>query len=312
MDGGRTCQLQENLGTANGSAGRGNRRGQGCLRSEVPCPLRDTTMTPTAERGRRHLGTRITVTLLVGGAMGLTAVIPSCIGHPDSSAFLVTPMRDEQQSACSPEASRAIAILEAGLLNCQKLAGYTGELTVASRDGSGNTKPASTLAFAYRRNPLSIAIQWTRNPDRIDRLLYVPEAHDGKILVRPTGAVRVVFSRLELDPEGDLAQSGDFSIDDFGFEAVLERLLNEFRHVGEDTQVTLAWCGDRHPDVPATITKTDSAVRLSVRLHPTLLVPLYVEKTSNNGDLLFRCSYERIEFDPGLEDADFEPELYDL
>jgi hypothetical protein len=193
------------------------------------------------------------------------------------------------------------------------------------RVGGKLTKP-QTIKVLYREQPQSVHMTWIRNTDRVRRACYVKgrlvnERGEEEALIEPAGPIaRLFVGELKVPIHGPEARkSGRFTIDQFGFHAVLDRLLRENERYtalggvkwsyegtgavdGRPTHVLVrqlpyAGPGGDFPDA-----------RLVVHLDQEYLWPVAIHSFADRQERELLGSYvtTRVELNPGLTDGDFE------
>lgn len=127
-----------------------------------------------------------------------------------------------------------IELLRSGRERCARdVQGYSCVFLRQERLDGKLTAPQA-IRVLYREEPQSVYMIWGRDAVRVRRALYVRDRllnDDGEelALVEPAGAViRLFVSQVRVPIHGKEARkSGRFTIDQFGFLRVLDRILND-------------------------------------------------------------------------------------
>ena len=190
---------------------------------------------------------------------------------------------------------------------------------------NGQDKKEQEIRVKFLVKPYSVAMAWVRNAPMGDRVLYVEDQYDGKMLVRPSsGIIRNVLGikTVSRPPDGAEAMKSTLRpVNKFGFERGLVSLLNVYKEAkqrGELTKTSFGGYADvagrraivlvRYlppvNDYPAykTITYIDTE-------H---LVPICIEGFDWDEEFSCRYIYKDIKMNVGLTAADFRPEANDL
>ena len=152
---------------------------------------------------------------------------------------------------------------------------YTLTMTKEERIDGRVQKPEE-MEVAFREQPYSVALKWTRGARRAERAVYVAGEHDDKLLVRPTPAWSLVAraaGRLDkdgvaaIDVDGDDArQSGRFTIKEFGMYQGLARLFADWRAAQDRNALHVEYLGEQ--TVPETGGRTCYVLRRTRFLKP--------------------------------------------
>lgn len=218
-----------------------------------------------------------------------------------------------------------IALLEMCLENARQYNDYT--LTFIKQERiKGKLRDQQTVEAAFRRQPFSVAMRWTENAPKGDRVLYVEGMWNGKMLVRPTsGFLRgLVGGQVLRDPTGkEVMESTLRPVTMFGFENSLKGLLEVYR--------TAKRRGDLVEEFGGFAKIDDRPVLVLVRRLPAAanypsaktvtyidmeyLVPVMVEGydwTTPQPEFMCRYIFKDIRFNVGLPDDRFTPQANDM
>jgi hypothetical protein len=171
---------------------------------------------------------------------------------PVITAVRRVPLDDAQMERLARE--RPLAFVEECLLRYRdRVRGYTLTMSKQERIGGRLQKPG-LIRVAFREQPFSVALHWTHDAHRAERVLYVEGENDDKMLVVPAGAWRLaaqVAGRLEqgvmaVDVDGDDArQSGRFTIREFGMFKSLSRLYADWKAAQDRGALHVEYLGEQ-------------------------------------------------------------------
>jgi hypothetical protein len=119
----------------------------------------------------------------------------------------------------------------------------------------GQLQPPEEMEVAFREQPYSVWLRWTKGARRAERALFVEGQHDDKLLVRPTTKwywVARAAGRLDkdgvatIDVDGDDArQSGRFTIREFGMHLGLARLFADWKAARDRNALWVEYLGEQ-------------------------------------------------------------------
>jgi hypothetical protein len=153
--------------------------------------------------------------------------------------------------------------------------GYTLVMTKEERI-DGQLQTPEEMEVAFREQPYSVSLKWTKGARRAERTVYVTGQNDDKMLVRPTPKWRLVArlaGRLDkdgvarVDVDGDDArQSGRFTIKEFGMYQGLARLFADWKAARDRDALHVEYLGEKV--VPETGSRTCYVLRRTQFLKP--------------------------------------------
>jgi hypothetical protein len=89
---------------------------------------------------------------------------------------------------------------------------------------------AEEIDVCFREKPLSVRFSWTEGARKAAATLYVEGENDGKLLVKPNGAIASLAGIVKRDPEGsDAKKSGRYSLKEFGLKNSTLRALASWK-----------------------------------------------------------------------------------
>jgi Protein of unknown function (DUF1571) len=112
---------------------------------------------------------------------------------------------------CLRRYDREVSGYQATLLKCERL--------------NGKLHEQETIRVCFLEKPFSVLLHWTEGASQAQSALYVKDANDGKVLVRPAGLARFI-GIVDRDPEGTQARdSGRYLLTGFGIKIGTQRTL---------------------------------------------------------------------------------------
>lgn len=169
--------------------------------------------------------------------------------------------------------------------------------------------------------PFSLYLKFLKPQDVAGReVLFVEGANDGQMVVR-RGGKRFSFVTTHIDPQGDLAMTGNrYPITEFGIENLLYRLIETAqRDAGAECRVKLLPESkiDGHPTHGVIVTyasqeKYPDYREVRIFVDKELQLPIHYEcygwpaKGQNEPPLLEQYTYTKLVLNPGLTDEDFQ------
>lgn len=180
------------------------------------------------------------------------------------------------------------------------------------------------LKAAYRDRPFSVALTWTRNAPRGDRVLYVDEKYGGQMLVRPANKflrALVPGGTVTRDPESrEVMRSTLRPVTLFGFRKGLQSLLKVYRRARDAGDLRTEFGGYRQVAGRKALMlirylppgKGYPCHRTEIYIDVEYLLPTCIKGYNWEGQIDSRYVYKDLEFNVGLTDRDFLPENHDM
>ncbi|MGC9455146.1 MAG: DUF1571 domain-containing protein [Phycisphaerae bacterium] len=265
---------------------------------------------------------RLAVGLLLAGLFSVQCTQTSAWKDSD----VVTPVNGVALGENSPETVRKIdelartdhiALLEWCLENaCGRYRDYTCTFVKQERIG-GRLRDAQQIDVKFLAAPFSVAMLWTENPPIADRLIYVENKYNGKMLVRPTGILGGLVGTVTRDPTGeDVRRNTLRPVTLFGFVNALENLLDVYRQADQAGDLKTEFGGYAEVGGREVVKlvrylppKDDyPAHKTEVYIDLEYLVPICIEGRNWDDELSSRYVYKDIRFNVGLTEDDFRPE----
>jgi len=199
-------------------------------------------------------------------------------------------------------------LLETMIINYQnRVTDYTGTLSKQERVNGKLLKP-QTADFKFRNKPFSIFMQWTENPGKIDRLLFVKGQNKNKMVVHPTGIASFLKS-VERSPIcKEVFRANLRSCDKFGIRNMLQRLKTNSK-TAKTTYLGKTRVDNRPCIVIGAIVpmpdKPDEFKKMIITVDMTYRLPVSVISMDKNRNLISTYTYTDLKFNTNLTDADF-------
>ena len=189
----------------------------------------------------------------------------------------------------------------------------------------GKLTAQQAMRVHYLDDPRSVHMTWIRNVDRVSRAVYVEGQHVGEdgtelALVEPAGDIaRLLVPELKVPVHGEAARrSSRHTIDQFGFRAVLERIINDNRRFAEQGVLDCRFAGQGAVEgrptyvivrrLPYTGPEGEYPdARQVLHLDQEWLLPVAIYSYADEEERVLLGSYVTIgvELNPGLDDAVF-------
>jgi outer membrane lipoprotein-sorting protein len=196
---------------------------------------------------------------------------------------------------------------------------YTGTFYKQERI-RGKLGKEQTIAFKFKEKPYSIYMEWKKNSGATDKLLYVKDQNNNKMIVHPTGLLSWVRS-VKRNPGGkDARKSSLYTCDQFGFYYSMKRILKDNKLAKKSGDLKIKYIGLTKVHGRRCIAlerilpkkKGYSTARLIIKLDIEYLLPVALERYGWDNKLIFRNSFRDLKFNTGLKNEDFKPAVYGL
>ncbi len=217
-----------------------------------------------------------------------------------------------------------LALLEQAARRCQQqIRGYHCTFRKQERL-AGQLKTAQRVDVRYRAQPRSVYMHFREGIDEVRRCAWVAgRDRDGhgqeRARVEPAGAVlRLVCSEVKIPIRGEQARAASrHFIDDFGFHAVLQRLIADTRRFGPDVRWEHGGTGSvdgrptrilvRHLPYEGVGGRFPDALMI-VHLDAEWLAPVLIESYADprRATLLGRYATTSVQLNPTLTDDAFD------
>jgi hypothetical protein len=215
-----------------------------------------------------------------------------------------------------------IALLELCLRNCQDRYRDFQATFVKQERINGILGKEQWIEARYLDNPFSVALRWTHNAPRGDRVLYVEGRYDDRMLVRPSNAfLRALAPTVPRDPRGSEAMKSTLRpVSMFGFRRGMESLLAVYRQAQRNGDLKTESGGyskvagrnaiklirylPPKGDYPCFVTE--------IHIDLEYLLPVCIKGFDWDRRLSSRYVYKDLRINVGMTERDFMPEKNDL
>ncbi len=191
---------------------------------------------------------------------------------------------------------------------------------------NGRLNQPQQIAVTFRQSPLSIGMDWIRNPGRVRRIVYVKDRDRGpngaqRALVEPEGTLaRLVTRRFPIEIHSPTAQSASrYPIDQFGFRSTIDRLIRVCEKARQRGDLQLTFAADGEVDGRPTFvivrrlpyTGPDGMypdALLVIHLDREWLLPVAMHSYSDANGQFLLGSYviTKVRLNPKVNDSTFE------
>ncbi len=251
--------------------------------------------------------------------------LPAVCLAEDAQASLTTPMIDiglQQQRLALAKADPQ-KFLEEALNNYHKRVRDYTCLFVKQERLRGKLTKEQHIRVKFREAPFAVFMKWVKNPGRADRVLYVKGRHDNKVLVKPSGFLKILVpTHVKRAVDGpDAAKASRRRLSDFGFCNTLKLIrrdtaraekagdLLKFEYDGQgeiDGRKTFVF-ERRLPDK-----RKYSDQRLTMHVDQEWMVPVATRSYDGRGRLLGRYEYRDVKLNASLPWKEFTPKANGL
>jgi hypothetical protein len=231
------------------------------------------------------------------------------------TGFVLTPDQVIKLAQNDPERlfKRSLARFDATIYD------YTGLLYKQERI-RGKLGKEKVVEFKFKAEPYSILMQWIKNPGQIDKLLYVENKNDNKMLVHPTGLLSFVKSAKRDPYSKEVKRASLKTCTEFGFLKIIQELINEYHPEIGEPKVTTKYVNTfemydrKFIKLEQTIKNPQDGkdAKRTILYDIDLMIPIERQAYDSKGKLLYKYVYRDLRFNTGLTDEDFTPEANDL
>jgi len=182
---------------------------------------------------------------------------------------------------------------------------------------NGVLKPQQEMSVKFLDEPFSVSMRWIKNAPTADRVLFVKGKYNNMMLIKPKGFLGGLVGVVRRVPNSpDVMANTLKSITDFGFKNTIINLLKTYelaasRHEGVSKFVGYARLDGRKVLVLKRVLpprKDYPAKSITWYLDLEYFVPVGIEATDWNNNLIYSYFYKNIKFNVGLTPEDFTPQ----
>jgi len=180
----------------------------------------------------------------------------------------------------------------------------------------GELQNPETMHMKFREKPFSIRLKFV-TPDEGQDVTYVDGKYDGKIVVHPVGLLGVLCPTVKLSPTGDLAMKHSRRpITAGGFGNMLRLIIPQCETAQANGDLKLEYLGIRQEGGrPAYVFKRTlpqgknyPCYVLTVYIDQQFFLPIRSDAFNWDGSLISQYRYTNLVPNPGLTNADFDPD----
>ena len=184
----------------------------------------------------------------------------------------------------------------------------------------GTLAKTETMQMKFRAKTFSVYLKWVGDVSTGQEVLYVEGANDGKVAAHPSGILGIFFHKVMLDPAGKTALKHSRRPLTFaGMANMLHLAIPQCERAKANGDLTLTYEGLR--DLEGRPTYVFKRVLPQKDDYPCPVLILYVDRQFMvcvrtdaydwDGTLLSQYIYSDLKINPGLTDADFDPDNRD-
>ena len=210
-----------------------------------------------------------------------------------------------------------IKLLRQALENCRNnYRDYTCVFVKQERI-HGVLKPQQEMEVKFLDEPFSVSMRWIKNAPTAERILFVRGKYNNMMLVKPKGFLGNLLGVVRRAPNSpDVMANTLKPITDFGFENMIKNLLRTYelaasRHEGVSKFAGYARLDGRKVLVLKRVLPPREdypAKSITWYLDLEYFVPVGIEATDWNNNLIYSYFYKNIRFNVGLTPEDFTPQ----
>jgi hypothetical protein len=150
--------------------------------------------------------------------------------------------------AAAPQTA-PVAFLEESILRYQRdVTGFT--LTMQKQELiGGQLQKKEIVKAAFRDEPHCVYMEWLEGARKAERVLYVENENEGKMLVRPTPLLRKLAGDIvprEVD-SADARSSGRLTMNEFGLKKAMLRTLTGWQAAASHGTLHVEYLGEQSP-----------------------------------------------------------------
>jgi hypothetical protein len=229
------------------------------------------------------------------------------------------------------------AMIEARLQHLREVIDYECVLVKQELLSDGMSKEQE-IKIKFRHAPYSVYMEWQRNPGMAARVIYVkgrwPDMNATNLdereqaIAQPGVIARIFVKSIKQPIHGRLARnSSRKSIDDFGFEKTLDRLINVSEMAKSRGELTLDFRGEsRFDGRPVWVIRRVLPYTGEGGAYPDRTADIFIDKAYRvpvavycfsdegrwPGHLIAKYEYRGIRMGTGLTEKDFDPARYGM
>jgi len=254
------------------------------------------------------------VGLLAVIGMALSAEVTDRAG-PAPGASAVYPKDPAEMEKLAKQDPLALLLLSCRWSD-ERITDYTCRFQKVERIDGELRKP-EIMRMKFRCKPLSVYLKWTGELSKDQEVIYVEGANKGNAWVHPSGLLGWLFRKVNVDPNSKLAMKHSrrpISMAGMGFMGNL--VIGQCVDAKARGDLTLTYEGIRHEGGrPSYVFKR---VLPKDKGYPVEVLIIYIDREylvcvrtdgyDWGGDLISHYLYSELVINPGVTDADFDPD----
>lgn len=261
------------------------------------------------------------IPVLAAGA--ILAALPAAVAAPAPAAVpagaqaAIYPRPEEADKLAAGD---PLEFLRLALGWCdQRVQEYTCQFHKQEKIEGTIHKP-ETMSMKFRARTFSVYLKWTGAVSDGQEAIYVEGRNDGKAAVHPSGLLGILFRRVNIDPTGKVAlRHSRRPVTFAGMTNMLRLIIPQCERAKANGDLALTYEGIReHDGRPAYVFKRVLPQKhdypcpvLIAYIDRQYLVCVRTDAYDWDGTLLSQYIYTDLKINPGLTDADFDPDNRD-
>ena len=233
--------------------------------------------------------------------------------RPDANYVISTDANSSIDNICRQMNSDPRTFIKRAIAKYNKdVNDYTGVVHKQERirDKLGKSQ---LIEFKLRQEPFSVFMKWRENPTDVDKLLYVTGKNKGKMRVHPRALFGLIRA-VNIKPQSKKALKNNlYPCTDFGLIKLLEKLLASYEESLKTGGVKTIELGvtlvDDRPCAAFGIVvgpgRSFGIRQILVEVDAEYLLPVGLVTFDEDGELVGRYVFEKLQFNVELSDADF-------
>lgn len=194
----------------------------------------------------------------------------------------------------------------------QNIKDYTVTLHKQERI-DGELKKPQDISIWFKERPYSVLMKWDKNPLSVDKLLYVENSKNNKMIVHPTGVFSWIRSVKRNPRCEEVKKSSLRACDEFGFYRTMESLLEIYETAIENDNLEISYLGRGKVFSRDCVTmeavlpesKDYPCKRLIMQFDTQYILPIGLVLYDCNDNLVSKYFFSKIQLNPGIEEETF-------
>ena len=215
-------------------------------------------------------------------------------------------------------ATDQIALLEMCMENYKKtIRNYQGTLHKQERI-NGKLRKLQSINVWFKEAPFSVVMKWKKNPESIDKLLYVEGQNSNKMVVHPTGTFAWIKS-VKKNPRCKEALKNSLrTCDQFGFYRNMQSIHEMFETAKKTDTLKMRYLGTKNSDGRKHITtettlkieKDNQYAKLIMDIDAEYMVPTKLVFYDYDGKLICQYGFTDLQLNQGIDSKTFDAKTH--